>query len=154
MAFLQALGEVKTKDRSTNGGSSQVPSQDQEINKAAGDRGVPPTALRNRLNGWGSHGTKPGPMIYLSIGCGKTRKVGIHITESGGSVKGVFFRTVLAMGGGVDFWNVWVTYPWEEEIALHIFEWTLLMEKKICISLLKLFLFSTISLPIRLRYIM
>ena len=36
------------------------------LNKAALKHGVPPTALKNCLGGRVQHGTKPGPLLYLS----------------------------------------------------------------------------------------
>ena len=36
------------------------------INRAALDHGVPPTTLKDRLSGRVIHGTKPGPVPYLS----------------------------------------------------------------------------------------
>ena len=74
-------------------------------NQAARQHGVPPSTLKDRLNGWVLHGAKPGPRPYLrhneekelnenlitsaKVGFGKTRRQIKGIAESVAKEKGI-----------------------------------------------------------------
>ena len=75
------------------------------IKRPAKEHGVPPSTLRDRINGRVVHGTKPGPRPYLSLdeekelgsflkscanlGYSKTRRAVMHIVQSAVAEKGL-----------------------------------------------------------------
>ena len=92
------------------------------ISAAARDHGFPITTQKHRLPGRVLHGTKPGPVSYLScsedeklavylldankVGHGKTR-LRVKIIAETVTIEKVFSMVLrLEMGGGIVFYNV------------------------------------------------